>query len=237
MPEVRAGARSGGLREGPPRSRPRPPRPPRRRPRPPPPRARGQGRRWRTARSTATSAEVEAETTRWRIRTISPRRPRTSRSRSKSRTTRAKATARSAAVASGGTRIIPRGRQHPSFGAIAQLGERYNGIVEVGGSIPFGSTKIKGLARMGGPLFDLAARLPLLTASHLNASSVSTEPSLLIVRPAVDGIAWEPEAVAGAVGHQGITEPAHRDGDDGRQGPAMELAPLPSIVPVQHGTE
>ena len=27
-----------------------------------------------------------------------------------------------------------------SFGAIAQLGERYNGIVEVGGSIPPGST-------------------------------------------------------------------------------------------------
>jgi hypothetical protein len=28
-----------------------------------------------------------------------------------------------------------------SFGAIAQLGERYNGIVEVSGSIPLGSTK------------------------------------------------------------------------------------------------
>ena len=27
------------------------------------------------------------------------------------------------------------------LGAIAQLGERYNGIVEVGGSIPPGSTK------------------------------------------------------------------------------------------------
>ena len=27
------------------------------------------------------------------------------------------------------------------FGAIAQLGERYNGIVEVVGSIPIGSTK------------------------------------------------------------------------------------------------
>ena len=26
------------------------------------------------------------------------------------------------------------------FGAIAQLGERYNGIVEVSGSIPLGST-------------------------------------------------------------------------------------------------
>jgi hypothetical protein len=34
-----------------------------------------------------------------------------------------------------------------SFGAIAQLGERYNGIVEVSGSIPLGSTnKIGGLA-------------------------------------------------------------------------------------------
>jgi hypothetical protein len=34
-----------------------------------------------------------------------------------------------------------------TLGAIAQLGERYNGIVEVTGSIPVGSTnKIKGLA-------------------------------------------------------------------------------------------
>src|SRR5690606_33031505 len=31
----------------------------------------------------------------------------------------------------------------PASGAIAQLGERYNGIVEVGGSIPPGSTKYK----------------------------------------------------------------------------------------------
>ena len=29
-----------------------------------------------------------------------------------------------------------------AFGAIAQLGERYNGIVEVSGSIPLSSTKI-----------------------------------------------------------------------------------------------
>ena len=28
------------------------------------------------------------------------------------------------------------------FGALAQLGERYNGIVEVRGSIPLGSTKL-----------------------------------------------------------------------------------------------
>jgi len=28
-----------------------------------------------------------------------------------------------------------------NFGALAQLGERYNGIVEVRGSIPLGSTK------------------------------------------------------------------------------------------------
>jgi hypothetical protein len=36
------------------------------------------------------------------------------------------------------------------FGAIAQLGERYNGIVEVVGSIPSGSTKKnKGLAGNG----------------------------------------------------------------------------------------
>jgi hypothetical protein len=35
------------------------------------------------------------------------------------------------------------------FGAIAQLGERYNGIVEVSGSIPLGSTNNKGLAGNG----------------------------------------------------------------------------------------
>jgi hypothetical protein len=29
-----------------------------------------------------------------------------------------------------------------NFGALAQLGERYNGIVEVRGSIPLGSTKL-----------------------------------------------------------------------------------------------
>ena len=29
----------------------------------------------------------------------------------------------------------------PNIGAIAQLGERYNGIVEVSGSIPLSSTK------------------------------------------------------------------------------------------------
>ena len=31
--------------------------------------------------------------------------------------------------------------QHPECGAVAQLGERLNGIQEVDGSIPFGSTK------------------------------------------------------------------------------------------------
>jgi hypothetical protein len=37
-----------------------------------------------------------------------------------------------------------------SAGAIAQLGERYNGIVEVTGSIPVGSTnQVKGLAGNG----------------------------------------------------------------------------------------
>jgi hypothetical protein len=33
------------------------------------------------------------------------------------------------------------GDRKKSFGAVAQLGERYNGIVEVVGSIPSGSTK------------------------------------------------------------------------------------------------
>ena len=36
-----------------------------------------------------------------------------------------------------------------STGAIAQPGERYNGIVEVGGSIPPGSTIIPGAGRSG----------------------------------------------------------------------------------------
>ena len=41
------------------------------------------------------------------------------------------------------TNIVP----VKTYGAIAQLGERYNGIVEVTGSIPVGSTnQIKGLA-------------------------------------------------------------------------------------------
>ncbi len=42
-------------------------------------------------------------------------------------------------------------RRHPGFqGAIAQLGERYNGIVEVSGSIPLGSTnKSKGFVGNG----------------------------------------------------------------------------------------
>jgi hypothetical protein len=44
-------------------------------------------------------------------------------------------------VARAGRRII---------GAVAQLGERYNGIVEVRGSIPLGSTNlIEGLAGNG----------------------------------------------------------------------------------------
>ena len=41
--------------------------------------------------------------------------------------------------ATGGAGCLVRGGN--AFGAIAQLGERYNGIVEVAGSIPAGSTK------------------------------------------------------------------------------------------------
>ena len=36
---------------------------------------------------------------------------------------------------------LHRVRRDPEFGAIAQLGERYNGIVEVRSSILLGSTK------------------------------------------------------------------------------------------------
>ncbi len=40
------------------------------------------------------------------------------------------------------------GFRERAFGAIAQLGERYNGIVEVAGSIPAGSTiSFKGLVK------------------------------------------------------------------------------------------
>jgi hypothetical protein len=39
-----------------------------------------------------------------------------------------------------GERVLPRLARLADSGAIAQLGERYNGIVEVGGSIPPGST-------------------------------------------------------------------------------------------------
>ena len=44
---------------------------------------------------------------------------------------------------------------HPIFGPIAQLGERHNGIVEVSGSIPLGSTKSKtpALSDQAGVLF------------------------------------------------------------------------------------
>jgi hypothetical protein len=54
---------------------------------------------------------------------------------------------REAGIIPRAARLRPRGKD---FGAIAQLGERYNGIVEVDGSIPSGSTiQIKGLARKG----------------------------------------------------------------------------------------
>src|SRR5690606_8208700 len=45
---------------------------------------------------------------------------------------------------------LPKGRPRRFFGAIAQLGERLNGIQEVGGSTPPGSTNaIEGLAGRG----------------------------------------------------------------------------------------
>ena len=52
---------------------------------------------------------------------------------------------REAGIIPRAARLRPRGKD---FGAIAQLGERYNGIVEVDGSIPSGSTKVnRGLSR------------------------------------------------------------------------------------------
>ena len=46
----------------------------------------------------------------------------------------------------------------PDFGAIAQLGERYNGIVEVSGSIPLGSTKFTPWETRGFFFFELDRR-------------------------------------------------------------------------------
>ena len=46
----------------------------------------------------------------------------------------------------------PRVRQDEWYGALAQLGERYNGIVEVSGSIPLGSTIHKSFECFNGKL-------------------------------------------------------------------------------------
>src|SRR5687767_12488884 len=47
-----------------------------------------------------------------------------------------------ASLRCGGRTRAPR-RGNSWFGAVAQLGERYNGIVEVRGSIPLGSTSLR----------------------------------------------------------------------------------------------
>ena len=44
-------------------------------------------------------------------------------------------------------RLGPPHRPERKFGAVAQLGERYNGIVEVRGSIPLSSTKFQNPCR------------------------------------------------------------------------------------------
>src|SRR5215467_12371341 len=93
-----------------------------------------------------TSCPMSRATRRWKMPTIWETRPRTSnpRSRSRSRTTREKATASGSCQPDGQDLYLA---PPDGFGAIAQLGERYNGIVEVGGSTPPGSTNyIKGLA-------------------------------------------------------------------------------------------
>ena len=54
--------------------------------------------------------------------------------------------------------------------ATCPLGERYNGIVEVDGSIPSGSTiQIKGLARKAGPL--------LISARQFDPTMVTCRPA------------------------------------------------------------
>jgi hypothetical protein len=76
-----------------------------------------------------------------------------------------------------GAGIIPRATQK-SFGAIAQLGERYNGIVEVNGSIPFGSTNIEERSSPSGWTFFFATALAILamagctTTAHREASRI-----------------------------------------------------------------
>ena len=67
-----------------------------------------------------------------------------------------------------------------SLGAIAQLGERYNGIVEVDGSIPSGSTNQKeGLARRANPFFFLA-NPKRMRATQIRGSQTRTLPALLL---------------------------------------------------------
>ena len=57
-------------------------------------------------------------------------------------------------------RVPAKPAEAKEIGAIAQLGERYNGIVEVTGSIPVGSTnKIKGLAAIGWALCITCCRM------------------------------------------------------------------------------
>ena len=60
-------------------------------------------------------------------------------------------------------------QKHRLKGAVAQLGERYNGIVEVRGSIPLSSTSFdKGLAKKANPLFrsKTAHRLAQLSGAY-----------------------------------------------------------------------
>ncbi len=75
----------------------------------------------------------------------------------------------------------------PSLGAIAQLGERYNGIVEVVGSIPSGSTSFKRPwpATVGAFVFGLA---PIKTiAFEINANRHSRS----VAKDASDpGVEW-----------------------------------------------
>ena len=66
----------------------------------------------------------------------------------------------------GGAQQRPVPKMPRAHGAVAQLGERYNGIVEVWGSIPHGSTNIfKGLAGNGWALFNSSPLYPHQTTA------------------------------------------------------------------------
>jgi hypothetical protein len=82
------------------------------------------------------------------------------------------------------------------FGAVAQLGERYNGIVEVRGSIPLGSTiplvSIKQADKRPGKHIPIEVRLPIRasTGANLCERGLARSRSRLRATPLVNAANW-----------------------------------------------